>query len=82
MEIVGWIGSVLLSICGLPLAIQSFRAKNSDSINSSFLYIWTFGEVFSLIYLLSLGEGILLWNYIINLIFLSIIIFYKIKPTR
>ena len=82
MEITGIISTILLAICGLPLAIKSFRSGNSDSVDSYFLILWTLGEIFGFIYLFNLGERILLWNYILNLGLLSVVIYFKLKPRK
>jgi uncharacterized protein with PQ loop repeat len=29
-EIIGWISGILLAICGIPLAIRSYREKRCD----------------------------------------------------
>ena len=50
MEIIGWLGSIMLSICGLPQAIESYKKKNSDGISWAFILLWLFGEIFALIY--------------------------------
>jgi len=49
----GWIGSLLLAVCGLPQAVKSYREKNSDGISWGFITLWTLGEIFTLIYILN-----------------------------
>ena len=49
MEIVSWIGSVLLALCGLPIALEDIKTKKSD-INLWFLVMWGLGEAFTLVY--------------------------------
>jgi MtN3 and saliva related transmembrane protein len=82
METIGWIGSVLLAFCGLPQAIESWRTKNSDGLTWSFLLMWGVGEIFTIIYILPKWHWPLIFNYTANIIFISIILYYKIKPKR
>ena len=82
METIGWIGSILLAFCGLPQAIESYRTKNSDGLTWSFLLMWGVGEIFTIIYILPKWHWPLIFNYTANLIFISIILYYKIKPKR
>lgn len=82
MEIIGWIGSVLFAICGLPQAIQSYNEGHSDGLNWLFILPWLFGELFTLIYIIPKGDMPLIFNYVLNLIFLLVILYYKIKPRK
>lgn len=74
IEVIGTIGSVCMALCGAPLAYEAWRHKQID-INTSFLTIWTLGEVFSTIYIW--GDWVLMINYCFNLLFLSIIWKYR-----
>jgi uncharacterized protein with PQ loop repeat len=79
MEIVGWIGSVLLALCGLPLAWQSFRDKHSHGISNAFLVMWLVGELLTFSYVLPKKDYPLLFNYGLNIVCLVIVIRYKFK---
>lgn len=78
MEIIGWLGSILFAICGLPQALQSMRDGHSDGLNWMFLLTWLSGEVLTIIYVFPKADYPLLFNYTLNLLFLTIIIWYKI----
>lgn len=82
MELIGYIGSIMLAICGLPQAIESFKTKSSDGLTWGFLALWFFGEILTFIYVLPKMDLPLLINYSANIIFLLIIIYYKIKPQK
>ena len=82
METIGWIGSILLAFCGLPQAIESWKTKNSDGLTWGFLGMWGMGEIFTIIYILPKWHWPLIFNYTANIIFISIILYYKIKPKR
>ena len=83
MELLGWIGSFCLAICGLPQAIQSIREGHSNGLSYGLLFLWFTGEVCTFIYILSSIISIpLLCNYFANILFLLIIIKYKIYPRK
>lgn len=78
MEIIGWMGAVLFAICGLPQAIQCYREGHANGLNWFFLLAWFFGEVLTIIYVWPKSDYPLLFNYFLNLLFLIVIIRYKI----
>lgn len=82
METIGWIGSILLAFCGLPQAIESWKTKNSDGLTWGLLLMWFWGEIFTIIYIIPKWHWPLIFNYTANIIFLLIIIYYKINPRR
>ena len=80
MEIIGWTGSALFALCGLPQAVQSAREGHSHGLSWLFLLMWFWGEVFTMIYVWPKMDYPLLANYLTNMVFLVIILFYKISP--
>jgi uncharacterized protein with PQ loop repeat len=82
IEYIGWIGSILLAFCGLPQAIESYKTKNSDGLTWGFLIMWGVGEIFTIIYIIPKWHWPLIFNYTANIIFIGIILYYKIKPKR
>lgn len=78
----GWFGSICLSLCALPQVIQCIITGNANGINWLFLLMWLSGEISLFIYLLPKNETALLFNYGLNIIFLLIIIRYKIAPIK
>lgn len=80
MNSIGWLGSFLLSICGLPLAYDSHKSKSAKGISWSFLLLWLAGEVLTFFYVLPKKVVLpLIFNYGLNIIFICVIIFYKAK---
>jgi uncharacterized protein with PQ loop repeat len=79
-ELLGWLGAFLLAFCGLPQAIDSFKNKSSYGVTWGLLLMWGSGEIFALLYVLPTMQWPLLFNYSANLLFLSVIIYYKIWP--
>jgi uncharacterized protein with PQ loop repeat len=82
METLGYIGSIMLAICGLPQAIESFKTKSSEGLTWGFLALWFFGEIFTFAYILPKMDLPLLINYSANIIFLSVIIYFKLFPKK
>ena len=82
METIGWLGSLLLAFCGLPQALESIKTKSSAGLTWGFILMWSFGEIFTFIYILPKMDLPLMFNYTANIIFLAIIIFYKLMPKR
>ncbi len=78
LETIGWIGSILFAICGLPQAIQSIRDGHSRGLNWFFLWAWFLGEVFTIAYVWPKQDYPLLANYFLNMVFLLIMFRYKI----
>ena len=82
MELIGWLGSILLAFCGLPQAIESIRTKSSEGLTWGFIIMWFAGEIMTFIYILPQMVLPLIFNYTANIIFLAIIIYYKLAPKR
>ena len=82
MENIGWLGSILLAFCGLPQAIESIKTKSSEGLTWGFIGMWFIGEICTFIYILPKMDLPLLFNYTANIIFLSIIIYYKLTSKR
>lgn len=79
MEVIGWIGSILLALCAVPLAWQSFKQKHSIGISNTFLTMWLVGELLTATYVLPKQDYPLLFNYGLNIACLIIVIRYKFK---
>jgi uncharacterized protein with PQ loop repeat len=82
METIGWLGSILLAFCGLPQAIESYKTKSSAGLTWGFISMWFVGEILTVIYIIPKWHWPLIFNYTANIIFLSVILYYKIKPTK
>ena len=82
MDIIGYIGSIMLAVCGLPQAIESFKTKSSEGLTWGFILLWFFGELFTFAYIIPKMDLPLLINYSANIIFLIIIIYYKVNPRK
>jgi len=80
--LMGWIGSLCLSICGLPQAWMSFKEKSSEGISWGFLLLWGFGELFGIAYVVDKADAPLIVNYATNILIIGVILYYKINPRK
>lgn len=83
VESVGWLGTCLLAVCGLPQLVKSRREGHSHGISWLFILAWFFGEILLFVYILSENKGfILLFNYLLNLFFAGGILYFKVFPRK
>ncbi len=82
MEIIGWNGGILLAFCGFPQAWESYKTKSSAGLTWGFLLMWGLGELFTIVYIIPKWHWPLIFNYTANIIFISIITYYKIRPGK
>lgn len=80
MEIVAWISSILLAVCAIPQAIHSLKEGHADGMSIIFLWAWFLGEISGVIYVTYLCNIPLIFNYLANLVALSVIVWYKHFP--
>lgn len=78
METLGWIGSLLLAFCGLPQAVKCYRDKHAIGLDWGFLVAWFTGELFTFVYILPKMDLPLMVNYSANILFLCVIIYFKL----
>lgn len=79
MVTIGWIGSILFSLCVLPQSMQCYRQGHARGVNSLFLWLWFWGEIFTTIYVVNVigPDGPLLFNYAANFLCLLVILKFK-----
>jgi uncharacterized protein with PQ loop repeat len=80
IEIIGWLGSICLAICGIPQAWMSFKDKHSHGISWAFILLWAFGEAFALAYVYDKLDLPLVVNYLTNILIVGVILYFKINP--
>ncbi len=51
-EIIGWIGSIALSICAIPQVIKTWKTKSANDLSWGFLLLWFKGEILTFAYIL------------------------------
>lgn len=80
IELIGWLGGWLLAICGAPQAYLSWKNKNSEGVSSGFLGLWLGGELCMIAYVLPKEDAPILFNLFSNVLFISIIVYFKLWP--
>ena len=77
-----WIGSICYALCMIPQAWSSYKNKHSDGVTWGLLWLSVGGELSMLTY--SLGNQLypLIGNYIANLFFTIVILYYKFRKSN
>lgn len=78
LELIGWIGSIAFALSAAPQALKSVQDGHSDGIAVGMLALWFVGEICSLVYVWPKKHIPLITNYVLNFIFLCVIIYYKL----
>jgi uncharacterized protein with PQ loop repeat len=83
-DIIGWTGSIAFAICGLPQAWDCFKKKTAQGISPAFIALWVVGEICYIISILMKFGWVnwLMFNYIVNLVSVSVISYYVIRDRR
>ena len=79
--LIGWLGGLLLALCGLPQAVQSVQQGHSQGVSELFITMWGVGEILLMVYVLrsrAKPDWPLLFNYAMNLTFIGIIAYYML----
>ncbi len=85
IELLGWFGNIILSIGVIPQVVQTWRSKDVSSFNWPFLLMWSFGVLFTFIYIAygDFQRGTYQWplwlNYLVNIFATFYLVFAKYK---
>lgn len=82
MEALGWIGSWLLALCGAPTAIRCWQEGHSRGLSAAFIFMCFMGELLTMVYVWPKHDWPLILNYVLNLVFVGIMAYYKVRPRR
>ena len=84
-EIIGWMGSILLAVCGLPQVIHTFKTQKVDDLNEFFIWLWFSGEVLTFWYIIvdditnQIYHIPMYFNYLFNIIMVFYLIYAKYR---
>lgn len=78
LDIIGWIGGILLGLCAIPQAYHSWKTRSAVDINWMFLLMWLSGEVLLFIYIWPQQDWPLLTNYLLNIFAIYVIMRSKV----
>ena len=80
IEIVGWIGSFLLSTCGIPQIYTTLKTKTTKGLSFLMLLVWLIGEICLGIYIISeTFEWPLFFNSAMNIVIVTTTLALYIK---
>lgn len=83
MTLIGYTGSLLLSVCGVFQAWECHQTKSAQGLNNWFLFTWLGGELLLLLYTALMYLDIpLILNYSVNILALLVIVYYKVLDVR
>ena len=77
LKTIGWISSMCFMFSGAPAAYEAYQIKG-PTVTLLTLFLWTLGEICAIVYVYPTRDKPLLFNYSVNLLFLSIIWIYSI----
>ena len=81
ISLIGFAGALLMAFCGAPQAITAIKQKHAKGVSAGFVWMWFIGELFLLAYVgLTTADPILMINYVMNIVLVSIIMFYMYFP--
>lgn len=78
METIGYLGGILLTICGIPEVVRTIKDGRAH-LGWNMLILWFLGEIFMIGYAIYLMNGPLIMNYVFNFFVVAIMLYYKIK---
>ena len=88
-ESLGWFGNIILSIGVIPQVVQTWRTRDVNSFNWSFLLMWAFGVLFTFIYIAhnDIAKNDYQWplwlNYLVNIFATFYLVYAKFRyPSR
>jgi len=77
IEVIGWTGGLLLAVCAFPETLRTVM-EGKCHIGWGTLLMWYFGEIFTLIYILTKARRWpIIFNYSFNILLVSVMIYYK-----
>ena len=82
LEIIGIIGAIILAFSSLPQVILTFKQGHIKGISDGLIVMWSIGVILMFIYVLPTGSIPLIGNYLLNIIFVGVLVFYRLFPRR
>ncbi|MBT9137523.1 MAG: hypothetical protein DDT31_00054 [Syntrophomonadaceae bacterium] len=79
-EAFGWIGSLLLLTCSIPQAYMSVKEGHSRGLSPYMLWLWIFGMIFMLCYLVPIQATPAIISNTVNLFVAGTITWYYHFP--
>lgn len=81
LELCGFFGNLFLSICGIPLLIDTLKGKSFTSWK--FLLVWFFGEILAIIFAIAKDYSyFIIGNYALSIILIVSIFVAQLMKRR
>lgn len=78
--VLGWIGAFLFAVCAVPQVVKTWRSRSAGDLSWLFLLFWFFGEVLTLVYIITddILESITHYPLYLNYMFNTVLVVYLI----
>jgi len=80
-NILAWISNAAFSIAAIPQVVKTIKDGHADGLSNYMILLWFLGEAGSAVVVWDKNMPAFLISYILNTLFLLVIIAYKIKPS-
>jgi uncharacterized protein with PQ loop repeat len=80
IQTAGWVYSLAFALSGLPQMFKSIREGHSRGVADGTMLLWMMGELGGLIYGIGLMQWPIIFNCLLNTIFVGIIVMYRLFP--
>lgn len=81
VDLLGWLGGGMLAVCSIPQSIKIIKLGSSRSMSILFMWLWFWGEIFTLAYIIAGNFSLPLFvNYSINLTLSVLMLKYYYYP--
>lgn len=82
IQFFGWLYSAAFALSALPQAFRSKIDGHSKGVADGTLILWFVGELAGVVYGIGLKQLPIIVNCLINTIFVSIIVYYRLRPRK
>lgn len=82
LDLIGWTSAIMFAFCGAPQAWLCYKTGNAHGLAWSYLVMLLVGEILGIIYIFPQNNYPILFNYVINLVFLVVMLNYKSNPRK
>ncbi len=76
----GWIYSGAFALSALPQSLRSIKDGHSRGVADGTLALWIIGELTGLVYGFGLAQLPIIFNCLVNTVFVGVIIYYRLWP--
>jgi uncharacterized protein with PQ loop repeat len=82
VQFFGWIYSLAFALSALPQSIKSIRDGHAEGVADGTLILWSIGEIAGIIYGIGINEYPIIFNCMMNTVFVGIIVYFRLWPRK